>query len=464
MREAMADSAEKKDSLTLDAVRRILERTPSRPLAGWPKKALRGADVAVLFNRLTDEERVRIFSLVCESDTGLAAELLSYLSRGIERDLLENIPPEKVAVLVDELSDDDAASLFSILPEERSREVFLHLARAQARRIERLLRYPPDSAGRRMISEFVVLPAETLARDAIEHLRGLKEEEEMVYYLYVADESRRLRGVLSMRGLLLADPNARLGDIMSADVIKIGAHEDQEEAARLVTQYGLMAIPVVDRDDTLLGIITVDDIIDVVEEEATEDIMRMAGTSEDALLTSSTAASLRHRMPWLMATFGGGIVISFLIGRFESVIQQVAIAAAFIPIIAGMGGSVGMQSATIVIRGLALGHVSSVRLGRVLWRELRVTGVMGILYGALLGAFAYFFQSPHSLLGAVVGAALCISVLLAGLLGAFFPLLFHRLGVDPAVATGPFVMTVVDFLSIAAYFVLLGAFLLSPLA
>ncbi len=210
----------------------------------------------------------------------------------------------------------------------------------------------------------------------------------MVYYLYVADESRRLRGVLSMRGLLLADPNARLGDIMSADVIKIGAHEDQEEAARLVTQYDLMAIPVVDRDDTLLGIITVDDIMDVVEEEATEDIVRMAGTSEDALLTSSTAASLRHRMPWLMATFGGGIVISFLIGRFESVIQQVAIAAAFIPIIAGMGGSVGMQSATIVIRGLALGHVSSVRLGRVLWRELRVTGVMGILYGALLGAFA----------------------------------------------------------------------------
>lgn len=449
---------QKKD-LTLDDVRRILGETP-QGAAHAPSRRLRGADVAAFFGGLNESEKLELFTYIHDRDKALAADLLSYLSAHTERDLIAALPPEAVASLVPELSDDDAVAAFSSLAEERAEEILRLLPRQQADRVRKLLRYPPDSAGRRMIPEFVALPGETRAQEAIEHLRGLKEEREMVYYLYVTDENGRLRGVLSMRRLLMAAPNARLSDIMSADVVKASAWDDQEEAARKVKQYGLMALPVVDRDDVLIGIITVDDVMDVVEEEATEDIMRMAGTSEDALLARSASHGIRHRLPWLIATFGGGLGISFLIGRFESVLDKVTIAAAFMPIIAGMGGNVGTQSATIVIRGLALGHVSVSKGRSVLWRELRVSGTLGLFYGALLAVFTHVLGVPHPMLGGVVGASLCISILLAGLLGAIFPLLFSRLGVDPAVATGPFVTTVVDFLSNTTYFLLLTAFIL----
>jgi magnesium transporter len=275
----------------------------------------------------------------------------------------------------------------------------------------------------------------------------------MVFYLYVVDDRRHLVGVCSLRELLLARQDAKLAEVMNANVIAVSTGTDQEDVARLVARYDLLALPVVDDENKLVGVITVDDVIDIIREEETEDMLLMAGVGEgdqEGVLAASLGRSMWLRMPWLFAAWGGGMVASQIIGSYQVTLENAVVLAAFIPIVAGMGGNAGTQSATIVVRGLATGKIIAGGRLRVAVREVRVALVMGLLFGALAGGL--LSAAGHWEMGVIVGTAIAASMTLAAAVGTTMPIVLHRLGVDPAVATGPFVTTSIDVLGVLIYF------------
>ena len=243
---------------------------------------------------------------------------------------------------------------------------------------------------------------------------------------------------------------------MSKQIHVVRPETDQEEVARIVSQYNFLAVPVVDSDDRLLGIVTVDDVVDIIREEATEDFLQMVGAGKDReILLKSSWENARMRLPWLFASWVGGIMAGFIIGIFDNVLQSTIALAAFIPVIMGMGGNIGTQSSTIIVRGLATGRVSIENSMRILFKEIRVGLMLGILYGLLLGVFAILkFLDVSPMLGVVVGVSICISMIIAATIGSLVPLILNRFEIDPAIATGPFVTTSIDILGVACYFLI----------
>jgi magnesium transporter len=288
-------------------------------------------------------------------------------------------------------------------------------------------------------------------QEAIERIQQQSSETETVFYLYVVDDFQNLVGVLSLRQLLMSKPQKKLKDVMTSDVMRVQTDTDQEEVARLVARNKLLSIPVVDPNNRLLGIITVDDVIDVLREEATEDFLKMAGVEEDALDLPSVFQSAKERLPWLAATLFGGMVASEIIGSYHDLFTRISILTGFIPVIIGMGGNLGTQSSTIVVRGLATGKIQHSQLWRLLWKEARVALALGGVYGIFFGLFAWFRFPSHANLGLVVGSSICLAMLIAVLVGTFIPIIFDRIRIDPAIATGPFVTTSVDILGCLTY-------------
>ncbi|MDX1764138.1 MAG: magnesium transporter, partial [bacterium] len=258
--------------------------------------------------------------------------------------------------------------------------------------------------------------------------------------------------VVSLRQLIVSPPQQTMREIMNPDVIYVTEDMDQEEVAREVERYGLVAIPVVSREHHLLGIVTVDDVIGVIREEATEDLYKMAGTDDEEITSKSSFKIARLRFPWLTATLVAGIANSYVITHFQDALHKVIALAAFIPVILGMGGNIGGQSAVIVVRGMALGKIDLEHLARVIIKEVRVGLILGFIYGNLLGILAYFFFESTPLLGLVVGLSICASMLFAVTIGVLYPMFFKKIGVDPAVATHPFVTTSTDLIGILIYF------------
>ena len=318
-----------------------------------------------------------------------------------------------------------------------------------------MMAYPEDSAGILMYTDVFTLHEETKAREAINALQD-QEDAEMVFYLYTLDDEGRLTGVISLRDLVTTPGETMLKDIMSKQIHVVRPETDQEEVARIVSQYNFLAVPVVDSEDRLLGIVTVDDVVDIIREEATEDFLQMVGAGKDReILLKSSWENARMRLPWLFASWVGGILAAFIIGVFDNVLQSTIALAAFIPVIMGMGGNIGTQSSTIIVRGLATGRVSIENSIKILFKEIRVGLMLGILYGLLLGVFAVLkFLDVSPMLGIVVGTSICISMIIAATIGSLVPLVLNRFEIDPAVATGPFVTTSIDILGVACYFLI----------
>jgi magnesium transporter len=267
------------------------------------------------------------------------------------------------------------------------------------------------------------------------------------------DARDRLSGVVSLRTLLIHPPETPLVSIMNRDVIAVSPHQDQEEVARFVARYDLLAVPVVDEERRLLGIVTVDDVVDVIREEAAEDMMLMAGVHEEVEFAGQSVYRLaRMRATWLLATLGGGLVAAHLIGTYEDTFASMAILAAYLPVVMGMGGNVGIQSATIAVRGLATGHVQVGGALPFLWREIRVGTLLGGLFGVILGVYGAIWYWPEWQQGLAVGLSVPVSMTAASVWGGSVPILLARLGVDPAIATGPFVTTTIDIIGILVYF------------
>jgi magnesium transporter len=346
---------------------------------------------------------------------------------------------------------DDAVEIIRNMPEEIAQEILSTMQDEHSDEIEQLLQYEEDTAGGIMSTEIFSLREDTTAQQAIEALQQASDVE-MVFYVYVTDVRDHLVGVLSLRQLLTVPPSTRLKDIMATDVISVRTDKDQEEVAHLVAKYNILAIPVVDEWNKLVGLVTVDDVIDVLREEATEDIYKMAGASEEELLYGFKSMKVAQlRLPWLLTNLFGGIITGYLMWQFQATLKEVITLITFIPVITGMGGNVGGQSATIVVRGFATGNIEFSTLRQVFFKELRVGMIMGAVCGVTVGLVALVWHhNPY--LGLVVGLAMVSAMTVAATMGVLAPAFFKRAGIDPAIASSPFVQTANDITGILIYF------------
>jgi len=437
----------------LDTIRRLNRRNAVDRLIKLLNKT-HPADIAWVFRHLNPEERVTIFNIVAQ--TAAIGDVLSELDQAIMLSLVDNLTPKFMVAVFKEMASDDAADILEVLPEELANEIRQLMAREDREEVDELLQYHPESAGGLMSPDFMALDAELTVGDAINKVQERSEETEMSFYLYITHgDDEHLFGVLSLRELLMHPPYRQLKNIMNPKVIAVATDTDQEEVAHIVSQYNILAVPVVDASYKLIGIVTVDDIIDVIREEATEDFLQMAGAGKDReILLKSTWSNAMTRAPWLFASWIGGVLAAMIISVFEYELQKVIALAAFIPVVMGMGGNIGTQSSTIVVRGLATGRINMQALSKVIFKELRVGLLLGTVYGFLLGLVAFFSYNDPVQLGMVVGLAVLFAMALAATVGTFVPLVLKRLDIDAAVATGPFVTTAIDIVGVYAYFLI----------
>lgn len=444
-------------TLLRDTFRRLLRRHANSNIIKLIGKT-HPADMALIYRYFNEEEQDTIFAMMPPSEESV--EFLSELDESITVRLLDQVTPQRMATILEEASSNEIAHLMGLVNEDYATAVIDLLQAEEQEKLEEIMAYPEDSAGILMYTDVFTLHEETKAIDAIAALQD-QEEAEMVFYLYAVDDDGRLTGVVSLRNLVTTSSDTTLENIMSRRVHSVRPETDQEEVARIVSQYNFLAVPVVDAEDQLLGIITVDDVVDIVREEATEDFLQMVGAGKDReILLKSSWDNARMRFPWLFASWVGGILAAFIIGAFDNILQSTIVLAAFIPVIIGMGGNIGTQSSTIIVRGLATGRVGLENSVKILLKEIRVGLILGILYGILLGVFAIFrFLDVSPMLGLVVGLSICASMIIAATIGSLVPLILNRFDIDPAVATGPFVTTAIDILGVALYFWIAGFFL-----
>src|SRR5437867_1112453 len=423
-----------KQAVLLDTLRKLLRRGASGHLINMLQK-LRPADVAPLLSSLGDSERTAVIVQMGEKAPSIAASIVSELHAVPAAELLQAMPPETIGRVLAELPYDDAADFMAALPSELQDHVLATMPREDASAIQRLLLYPPDTAGRIMTPDVFALSEDLTIEQAIRSLQQQRDLE-MAFYLYVVDERGHLVGVLSLRQLLVNDPAKKLRDVMTTDVIKVRTDMDQEEVAKVVSKYDIIAVPVVDEQSRLVGVITIDDVIDVVREEATEDFYKLAGTSDEEKVQRSVLKSARSRLPWLFASFFGGFAVAAVIGAYQSLLSQMVILAGFFPVILGMGGIIGTQSSTIMVRGLATGRIELRLIGRAIFKEVRIALVLGLVYGGLLALLSWLLLlSPigsrvvrPASAGIAVGMSLFFSMSIASMIGTLLPVILKRIG------------------------------------
>jgi magnesium transporter len=411
-------------------------------------EALRPADQAEVFEELDDEDQV---SLLPNLHPAISADILENLEDSDAADLFASIPHDSAVRIVDEMEPDEAADLLGDISTEQAQNILSGLENPDE--VRPLLIHPDESAGGLMTSEFLALRRRMTAGEAIVALREWQPDDKSIYYLFVVDAEERLSGVVSLRQLVVSDPQALVGDIMEPEVISVPAGTDQEEVARIMSHYDLLALPVVDAADHLIGIITVDDVIDVLEDEATEDFQRLGGAQPltQPYLRTNILAITRKRFGWLLLLFITESLTGSVLRHFEGELQAVVALAFFVPLLIGTGGNAGSQTTSTIIRALALGDIDLKDGLRALWHELRV----GLALGAGMAVFAYiraltWGSAPG--LAVTVSLSILIIVIWANALGAILPLLAGRLKIDPTVVSGPVMSTLVDATGLFIYF------------
>ncbi len=392
-------------------------------------------EMAELFEATKFDEELYEFYLK-EMDTTYAADMLSFMYADNAVDVLN------------ELEDAQVASYLNIMDKESAQE------------IKDLLDYEEYTAGSIMTTEYVAIPENSTCRSAMTILRNAAPDAETIYYLFVVDESHRLAGVISLRDLIVADEDTLIKDIMNERVVSVLVNEDQEEVAKMIKDYDFLAVPVLDFENHLLGIVTVDDIIDVLDEEASDDYSKLAAVSDMDTFDKGPFSAARKRLPWLIILLFLGMMTANLMSIFEQTLDKVALLAVFIPLIAGMAGNSGTQALAVAVRGIATGDIEEQSKTKLLFREAGTGLITGLICGLLVIGVIYFWK--HDLLiGMLVGAAIFGSIFFATLGGSFIPLLIHRMKIDPAVASGPFITTINDLISILIYLGLATLFISS---
>lgn len=431
---------------------RILRRLLTGGMTGRAERLLgrmRPADRGPVLSALTPGELRTVVDLLFDSHR--AASTLSELPPELLPQVFDSLGDERLAQILSRLELDDRVEFVDWIDEGR-RDAILELlpetSRSELRRAEL---YPAESAGRVMTTRFVALDRDTTAEQAIDRIRqaGL-EDTEAILYLYVVDDKERLLGVVPLRRLVAAGPNRRCEELMVIDPVSVPAHADQEEVAQMVGRYNLLAIPVVDDEERILGVITVDDVIEVINEEATEDMYLLAGLSEEDRVFSPAHHAIRKRLPWMLINLGATFLAAWVVGLFERTLEQIVALAFFMPVVAGMGGNGGIQSLTVITRAIALGELEFSSGLRAIVKEVSVGLVIGLITGAVSGVLAYFWQGSP-VLGAILFVTMMATMAVAGVLGAAVPLILKALGQDPAVGSGVFVTTLTDLFGFAAF-------------
>lgn len=434
--------AQRKLDVVLDSVKRLLRMGATANLVNLLQKQ-HPADLAQLFSELPDKDRHAAFSVLAERNSKLAMEALSELGPEAGAILLADRSAEEIVRLTQELPSDDAAAIIDYLPDELSSAVLeLIQKRPAGGDVGDLLEYPEQTAGRIMNPKVFALSEDMTAGEAITALQNSRDVE-VVFYLYVIDSRRHLVGVVSLRRLLLVGPATPLKRIMTTDLISVRFDTDQEEVARQVASYNLLAIPVVDEENKLAGVITVDDVIDVIKDEATEDVYRLAGVSGDDRVFSKASESLRKRLPWLQVNLVTAFIAASVVGLFEGTIAQWATLAVFMPVVAGMGGNAAMQTLTVIVRSIALGELTFGNARKALFKEATVGIANGVACGLVAGLVVWIWKGSPGL-GAVIGAAMIINMFVAATAGTLIPLGLRALKVDPALASSVFITTLTD--------------------
>ncbi|WP_260398859.1 magnesium transporter [Peribacillus simplex] len=400
---------------------------------------------SVVYRFLSPEEMAGLFENI-EIDKEDFESLLAEMNPSYVADMLSHMYADDAADVLNEINDEQAVSYLTIMDDEAASE------------IKELLNYEEYTAGSIMTTEFIAIEANETARSAMQILKREAPQAETIYYVFVTDQDKKLLGVLSLRTLIIADEDALIGDLMDDRVVSVLVSEDQEEVARKIRDYNFLAVPVVDFQNHLLGIITVDDIIDVMDEEASDDYSKLAGVPDLDHVDKSPFSAAKKRLPWLIILLFLGLLTASLIGRFEETLSQKAILAVFIPLIGGMAGNTGTQALAVAVRGIATGELEQASKWKLVMREAGTGLITGLTCGTAIIFIVYIWQDDL-MLGLLVGISIFITLIVATLAGSLVPLLMHKMKIDPAVASGPFITTINDIISVLIYFGLATLFM-----
>ena len=409
------------------------------------------ADIAHLLREVDDKNLLILFRLLPKD---LAVEVFAHLDTDDQKHIIESTSDEEVIAIVDELFLDDTVDLLEEMPANIVKKILKNTDQKTRNLINQYLKYPEDSAGSLMTIEYADLKKDMTVKEALTYIRANGVDKETINICYVIDQERILEGVVSLRTLILADENAKIQDLMEKIVISIHTHSDQEEVARLFQKYDYYVMPVVDGENRLVGIITVDDILDVIQQEATEDMQRMAATTPDErpYLKTSNWILAKNRLPWLLflmvsATFTGGII-----DHYEGALQSVLILATFIPMIMDTGGNSGSQSSALIIRGIALDEIKPRDFKRVVGKELVISSMAGLILSLTNFAKLMLINKVDLEIGLTVSITLFLTVVLSKVVGSVLPLIAKKMKLDPALMAGPLITTIVDAFALIIYF------------
>ena len=412
---------------------------------------LNDADIAAVMEELEEEEMLKVFRILPKD---MAADVFSYLEVENQQTIITSLSDKEAANIIDNLMADDATDLLEEMPANVVKKLLANASPDTRRDINHLLRYPEDSAGSIMTVEYVDLKENLTVAEALDRIRKVGLDSETINICYVLDPGRKLVGTVALRYLLLSDPDAVIGEMMHENVIAINTLMDQEEAARQFKKYDFTAMPVVDNEKRLVGIITVDDIVDIIEEETTEDMEKMAAImpSDKPYMRTGIWETYKKRIPWLLLLMISAAFTGRIITAFEDALSVYVVLTAFIPMLMDTGGNAGGQASVTVIRGLSLGEIGYKDVLRVVWKEIRVAFMCGVTLAAANFCKLLWFDRVGIPVSAVVCLTLVVTVVIAKLVGCTLPVLAKRLGFDPAVMASPFITTIVDALSLLIYF------------
>ncbi|MFA5523643.1 MAG: magnesium transporter [Tissierellales bacterium] len=408
-------------------------------------------DIAQLLDETSQEKTLIIFRILPKD---MSADVFSYLSPEQQRYIIESITDKEIKSIIDELFFDDTIDFLEELPANVVKKVIKNTDENTRALINQFLKYPENSAGSLMTIEYVDLKKIMTVKEALGHIKKTATDKETINTCYVMDKNRRLEGVISIRQLILNDDDTIINDIMDENVIYVHTLEDQEYVADTFRKYDFTSMPVVDNENRLVGIITIDDIVDIIEQENTEDFQKMAAMapSEEEYLKTGIFSLAKHRILWLLvlmisATFTGNII-----KKFEDVLQSVVVLAAFIPMLMDTGGNAGSQSSTLIIRGLALGEIEAKDVLKVIWKELRVSIVVGVALSIINFGRIYFLEKTDLFVSIAISISMFFTVIIAKVVGGILPLIAKKLKLDPAIMAGPLITTIVDALALMIYF------------
>ena len=408
------------------------------------------SEIAILFENLSQENRERIISVL---DAEFASEVISEMDAEFHPErLLENLHPERRSEIVEELDYDDAADIISQLPEDQQHDILQHLDEEDAHNIRSLLKYEEDTAGGLMNTQVIKINEALTKKDALDEIIRQSEEMEEFYTINVVDDYNILKGIVSLKDIIKARFNVRISDLIKPDFVFVKAETDQEEVAKLISQYNLTSIPVVDDDMHLLGRITFDDVIDVMEEENTEDMLKISGVSEDEELSGNWKEAVKSRLPWLILNLGTAFLAASVIRYFDDTIVRLGILAGYMVMIAGMGGNAATQALAVTVRRISLTDLTDNQAYRTVLKEFTVGLINGGSIGLIVFLFAVFYdQNP--MLGLVIFIAMTGNLIIAGVAGSSIPLFLKRVGIDPAIASSILITTFTD---VFGFLLLLG--------